>query len=120
MTVSSGCLVTTRSTTCVFHSGKACAEYGACRSILIAKCSRCQVSFCLYLMVFVDAAYILCICNGFVVSKWRKELWHSIGYGWHNSLLGHNLLFCAQLYDYSAQDIISSSVNRLVNNLRLS
>jgi len=29
------------STTCVFHGGKASAEYGACRSILIVICSRC-------------------------------------------------------------------------------
>ena len=34
----------------------------------------------------------------------------------HNSLLGHNLLFCAQLFNFSAQDIVSVSVNRLVNN----
>jgi len=44
MAVSSGCLVTTRSTTCVFHGGIACAEYGACHSILTVICSRSWVS----------------------------------------------------------------------------
>jgi len=36
--------------------------------------------------------------------------------GRHNSLLGHNLLFYARLYNCSAQYIISGLVNRLVNN----
>jgi len=41
-------IVTTRSTTSVFHGGKACAEYGVHRSILIVIYSRCWVSVYLY------------------------------------------------------------------------
>jgi len=41
---------------------------------------------------------------------------YGIQYGRHNSLLGHKLLFCARFYYYSAQNIISGLVNRLVNN----
>jgi len=41
---------------------------------------------------------------------------YGIQYGRHNSLRGHDLLFCAQLYNCCAQDIISGSVNCLVNN----
>jgi len=41
---------------------------------------------------------------------------YGIQYGRHNSLLVHNLLFCAQLCNCSAQYIISGSVNRLVDN----
>jgi len=42
---------------------------------------------------------------------------YDIQYGRHNWLLG--LLFCAQLYNCSAQDIISGSVIPLVNNYKL-
>jgi len=56
---------------------------------------------------------VRCIYNG--ASLVRAVTNYGIQYGRHNSLLGHNLLFCAQLYNCSTQDIISSSVNRLVN-----
>lgn len=56
----------------------------------------------------------VCICNG--SSLVRAVTNYGIQYGRHNSLLGHNLLFCAQLFNFSAQDIVSVSVNRLVNN----
>jgi len=73
----------------VFHGGKAYAEYGA-------------------------FSCISCICNG--SSLVRDVTNYGIHYGRHNSLLGHNLLFCTKLYYCSAQDIISGSINRLVNN----
>jgi len=66
-------------------------------------------------MRIVDAPTIfikVCICNG-------SSLVRAVtNYGRHNSLLGHNLLFCAQIYrpNCSAKDIISGSVNRRVNN----
>jgi len=55
-----------------------------------------------------------CIYNG--SSLVRAVTNYGIQYGRHNSLLGHNLLFCARLYNCSAQCIISSSVNCFVNN----
>jgi len=56
----------------------------------------------------------VCIYNG--SSLVRAVTNCGILYGRHNSLLGHNLLFCARLYNCSAQYIISGSVSRLVNN----
>jgi len=56
----------------------------------------------------------VCICNG--SSLVRAVTNNGIQYSRHNSLLGHNLLFCAQLYNFCAQDIISGSVKRLVNS----
>jgi len=56
----------------------------------------------------------VCIYNG--SSLVRAVTNYGIQYDRHNSLLGHNLLFSAQLCNYSAQDFISGSVNRLVNN----
>jgi len=55
-----------------------------------------------------------CIYNG--SSLVRVVTNYRIQHDWHNSILGHNLLFCARLYNCSAQYIIRSSVNRLVNN----
>jgi len=61
----------------------------------------------------------VCICNG--SSSVRAVTNYGIQYGRHYSLLGHNLLFCAQLYNCSAEDIISGSINHLVDNyIRLS
>jgi len=54
------------------------------------------------------------ICNG--SSLVHAITNYGIQYGRNNSLLGHNLLFCAQLYNLIAQDIIRGSVNCLVNN----
>jgi len=41
----------------------------------------------------------VCICNG--SSLVHAVTNYGIHYGQHNSLLGHNLLFCAQLYNCS-------------------
>ena len=56
----------------------------------------------------------MCICNA--SSLVRAVTNYGIQHGRQNLLLGQNLLFCAQLYISSAQNIISGSVNRLVDN----
>jgi glycogen synthase len=45
---------------------------------------------------------------------------YSIQYGRYNSILGHNILHCARLYDCSVQDIVNGTVNSIVNNYALS
>jgi len=98
MAVSSGYLVMTRSTTCVCHGRKVCAEYWACRLILIVICSRCRVSVCLYLMGFVHSLKFnskVCICNGSLLVRAVSN--YGIQYGWHNSLLGHSFQFSYRL-----------------------
>ena len=41
---------------------------------------------------------------------------YGIQYGRYNSILGHNVLHCAKIYKSCARDIISGSVNSIVNN----
>jgi len=68
----------------------------------------CRRSLC-FKLKFIEVY----ICNG--SSLVRAVTNYGIQYGRHNSLLGYNLLFCAQLYNSSAQYIISGKVNRFVN-----
>src|SRR5664279_4298157 len=77
---------------------------------LLSQCLPLADEICRRSLNFIK----VCICNS--SSLVRAVTNYGIQYGRYNSLLGHNLLFCAQLYDCSAQDIISGSVNRLVNN----
>jgi len=87
---------------------------GFCRSILFSPAAELVLplldEICRRSLNFIKA----CICNG--SSLVCAVTNYDIQYGRHNSLLAHNLLFCAQLYNCSAQYIISGSVNHLVNN----
>jgi hypothetical protein len=56
----------------------------------------------------------VCMCNE--SSLVRAITAYSIQYGRYNMLLGHNALFCSQMYDCSVQDIICGNVNSIVNN----
>jgi len=55
-----------------------------------------------------------CICNN--SSLVRAVTNYGIHYGRYNSILGHNVLYCAQVYNSCVQDIISGTVNSIVNN----
>ena len=55
-----------------------------------------------------------CICNN--SSLVRAVTNYGIQYGRYNSILGHNMLYCAQVYNSCVQDIISGTVNSIVNN----
>jgi hypothetical protein len=54
----------------------------------------------------------VCMCNCSPLV--RAVTNYGIQYGRYNSTLGHNVLFCAQLYDCTVQDIINGSVNSIV------
>ena len=54
----------------------------------------------------------VCICNCSPLV--RAVTNYGIQYGRYNSILGHNALFCAQLFDCSVQDIVNGSVERIV------
>jgi hypothetical protein len=56
------------------------------------------------------------VCIGNTSSLVRAVTNYGIQYARYNSLLGHNVLFCAKLYGCSVRDIINGSVNRIVNN----
>jgi len=79
----------------------------------------CNLFLCIYTVEWLEwlnhniVPCNSCICNG--SSLVRAVTNYGIQYGRHNSLLGHNLLFCTKLYNGSAQNIVSGSV-RLVNN----
>ena len=77
---------------------------------LLSQCLPLADEICRRSLNFIK----VCICNS--SSLVRAVTNYGIQYGRYNSLLGHNLLLCAQLNDCIVQDIISGSVNRLVNN----
>ena len=77
---------------------------------LLSQCLPLADEICRRTLNFIK----ICICND--SSLVRAVTHYGIYYGRYNSLLGHNLLFCAQKYNCSVQDIISGSVNSIVNN----
>jgi len=72
--------------------------------------------FALPLVQFISDEPNACPCALYQSMQNSSSVFYITIY--YNLLIGHNLIFCAQLNYCSAQDIISGSVNRLVNKYR--
>jgi len=77
---------------------------------LLSQCLPLLDEICRRSLNFIES----CIYNGSSLA--RAVANYGIQYGRYNSFLGHNLLFCTKLCNCSARDIISGSVNRIVDN----
>ena len=81
---------------------------------LLSQCLPLADEICRRSLNFIKT----CICNN--SSLVRAVTNYGIQYGRYNSVLGHNVLYCAKIYKSCVQDIISGSVNSIVNNYVLS
>jgi len=56
------------------------------------------------------------VCYNNDSSLVRAVTKYCLHFGRHSSIIGHNLLFCLQLYECNSDDIINGRVNGIINN----